>query len=121
PPYRRQLDTSSLAQTRAGLESRLAVLRTTAGPDSPLVASLRAKDEQLRTMEALETPHHVVDRVATEASQVAPRPVRNGLLGLLLGIVLGIALAFLRDELDTRVRTSVEVGRVLELPLLALL
>jgi polysaccharide biosynthesis transport protein len=50
---------------------------------------------------------------------VQPRPVRNGVLGLVLGLVLGIALAFLREALDTRVRSSEEIEERVGLPLLA--
>jgi Mrp family chromosome partitioning ATPase len=50
---------------------------------------------------------------------VQPRPTRNAILGLFLGLVIGIALAFLREALDTKVRTSDEIARKLDLPILA--
>ena len=56
---------------------------------------------------------------AGDATQVQPRPVRNGILGVVLGIVIGVALAFLREALDTRVRSAEEVEEQLGLPLLA--
>src|SRR5207245_6059317 len=43
----------------------------------------------------------------------------NGLVWLRLGRVLGIGLAFRRDHLDTRARTSAEVSHHLGLPVLA--
>jgi Mrp family chromosome partitioning ATPase len=70
-------------------------------------------------MEALQGHNANVVREASGAVQIAPKPFRNGVLGLILGLFLGIGLAFLREALDTRVRSAEEVADRLELPLLA--
>ena len=58
-------------------------------------------------------------RPATPGSQVQPKTARNLVLGFLFGLILGCGLAFLRDALDTRVRSTDEVSELLNLPLLA--
>jgi capsular polysaccharide biosynthesis protein/cellulose biosynthesis protein BcsQ len=58
-------------------------------------------------------------RPAAPGTQVQPRTTRNLVLGFLFGLILGCGLAFLRDALDTRVRTTEEIAERLDLPLLA--
>ena len=43
----------------------------------------------------------------------------SGILGLLGGIVVGCALVFLAKAIDSRVRSSDEIGEILRIPLLA--
>jgi polysaccharide biosynthesis transport protein len=117
--YRRQLDTAALQRARTELTSRLTELEEAGERHSPLYQSLVEKEQQLRTMEALQTANSFVVRSAGKALQVQPRPLRNAILALALGLVLGIALAFLWEALDTRVRSADEIAEQLGLPLLA--
>lgn len=41
----------------------------------------------------------------------SPKPIRNGLIGLIVGLVLGLGSAFVRESLDRRLRDSDEVER----------
>ncbi len=117
--YRRELDTRALQEARASLERRLDELRARGQEGSALYANLVEKEEELRTVEALQTANAKVVRAATEAELVQPKLVRNIVLAVVLGLILGIGLAFLWESLDTRVRTADEVEEILGMPLLA--
>jgi capsular exopolysaccharide synthesis family protein len=53
-------------------------------------------------------------------SPSAPKPVQNGLLGLVAGLVLGLAAAFLRDNLDDAVTTKDATEQLTGTPVLAM-
>ena len=117
--YRAQLDMTAITDAREEVRARIRELRDAGGAGSPLYKRLRRKEQQLTTMEALQTSNALVVRPADTVVQVQPRPVRDALLGLALGLMLGIGLVFLREALDTRVRSAEEISERLGLPLLA--
>jgi succinoglycan biosynthesis transport protein ExoP len=118
--YRHQLDTGSLRSARRDILAQVAKLDgTTSAVEAAERAALLEKAQQLQTLESLQASNVAVVQVAAAATQISPRPVRNGMLGVLLGGVLGIGLVFLLEALDTRVQSTEEVERLLGLPLLA--
>jgi Mrp family chromosome partitioning ATPase/capsular polysaccharide biosynthesis protein len=116
--YRSEIESASVVRAREEATKRINELEQNGQADTPLYASLVEKEQQLRTIEALQTSTSFLVRPAEGAFQIEPRPFRSGLMGLLVGIVLGVGLAFLREALDTRVRSTNEIER-LGLPLLA--
>jgi tyrosine-protein kinase len=117
--YRTELDTAAIASALEGVTQRIDDLAAQGDHSSALYTNLVEKEQQLRTLQALQTSTLSVVREADQASQTQPKPIRNGVLALLVGLVLGIGLAFLWDALDIRVRTAEEMGQELGLPLLA--
>jgi Mrp family chromosome partitioning ATPase/capsular polysaccharide biosynthesis protein len=117
--YRAELDTAALKRAETEVQTHLHDLSRSGDSHSALYQSLRSKSEQLQTLAALQTSNASVLRLADNAAQVAPRPVRDGVLGLALGALLAFGLAFLREALDTRVRSGEEIRTRLNLPLLA--
>jgi succinoglycan biosynthesis transport protein ExoP len=115
--YRTHQDLGSIKHARQGLEQQIKELQSTSHPDPQVLSDLEGRDEQLRTAELVQKGNVSLGAPAS-ASQTQPKPVRNGFLGGILGIVLGIALVFVRDALNTRVRSTAEIEERLGMPLL---
>jgi succinoglycan biosynthesis transport protein ExoP len=116
--YSEQISTGAIERARLEVQSRLGQLEVAGDSHSALHDTLAEKEQQLATMAALQTGNATLAQPAGPAVQVQPRPVRNGILGLALGVLLGIGLVFLREALDTRVRSAPEVAAKLGIPLL---
>jgi polysaccharide biosynthesis transport protein len=115
--YQQQQTNASIVAALAQIDSRLRQAKRT-GPAS-LVGTLTSRDQQLRTLEALQTNNNFVFNPSTTTTQVSPRTKVNVALGVIGGLVLATLLAALLETLDTRVRTSEEVEEILGVPLLA--
>jgi succinoglycan biosynthesis transport protein ExoP len=117
--YRKELDTRAIRAALSGIEARIAELDPER--DRTEIAGLRASEGELETAEALATGNTLVIRepTAESATKVRPRPGRAALLGVGLGLLLGVVIAFFRDAMDTRIRSSDEVAERLGAPLLA--
>lgn len=116
--YKRRLDTSSLAKARNKVQTELERLTAQGRNRTDTYDSLVEKRQQIETIEALQTANASLVQPAAGGWQISPRPKRDGILGLGLGLILGLALAFLREALDTRVRSNSEIEEILPLPLL---
>jgi polysaccharide biosynthesis transport protein len=116
--YRGDLDTAAIVRARSEVESRLADLQKRHQTHSLLYRNLSKNDQQLQTLQQLQGANAALVRNGDAAVKVQPKPVRNGVLAFVLGLVLGVALAFLRDTLNTRVRSAQEAEERLGLPLL---
>ena len=114
--YRGQLDSDAVRRARKEVKGRLQALEASGQARSPLATSLRDKDQQLATLEALQTSRTYVISTADGAAKVSPQPRRDAMIGLFLGLVLGIGLALLLEALDTRVRSVAEIGEFLKIP-----
>jgi succinoglycan biosynthesis transport protein ExoP len=119
--YRRELDTAPIRGARDDIKQRIQQLTSSGKADHALLATLKADDQKLWAITALQTSNATVVRSGGFAVQTQPRTKRNVILGLGLGLALGVGLAFLFESFDTRVREVDEIAERLALPLLATL
>jgi Mrp family chromosome partitioning ATPase/capsular polysaccharide biosynthesis protein len=117
--YQRNLGRAELTSALVQVRNQLAGL---SGDQlgSPLGLRLRANERDLEVLQALNLSggSAVVVGPAASAELTQPKTIRNVALGVVVGAVLGIALAFMREALDTRLRTVEELRDQLMLPLL---
>lgn len=113
--YRLAYDTAPINSALHEVESEIEKLPT----HGALYTTLEDKAIQLRTLAALKTANASVVRSADGVAQTAPQTRQNVIVGLMLGLFLGLGLAFLREAVDTRVRSADTIAARLELPLLA--
>jgi succinoglycan biosynthesis transport protein ExoP len=112
--YRLRAQTGALFLARHQIKQKLAGL----AKDTPAYHQLANSDQQLHTMQLLQSRDIVLTRPVAGV-QIKPRPTRDALLGFGFGILIGLGLAFAAESLDRRVRTVEEVEEQLGLQLLA--
>jgi tyrosine-protein kinase len=115
--YLQNFETSSVARALAQVTRRIDALRSQHNRSNLYTALLR-KQQELQTLETLQTPTASLVDGATTAEKVKPRVIRNLVLGLGLGLLLGLGTAFMWEALDSRIRSEEEVAELLGLPLL---
>lgn len=114
------------------LQTRIADLRRTAGSGSnPAVeADLTAANDQYTTLFARQQDllidsslkrgqARIIDPAVAPPSPDGMGRATTVVLGLLLGLLIGLGVAYLRDQLDDRIRTREELESVTALPVLA--
>jgi capsular exopolysaccharide synthesis family protein len=116
--YSDKLNTTALQQARSDLNRRLKELRAAGLTRTTLYANLAQTEQQLRTLELLQSRHKLV-RPSVEATKVSPKPLSNAVLGLMGGLLVGLGIALVLETLDKRVRSEDVIERRLQLPLLA--
>jgi polysaccharide biosynthesis transport protein len=117
--FRKEIDTEAINTALEGIEAEIDEVDPQR--DRARYNQLQTQANELQTAAALATGNASVIRepTAEAATKVRPRPTRDALLGAGLGLLLGIVIAFFRDAMDTRIRSSDEVAERLGVPLLA--
>lgn len=117
--FRRDTTRARFAAALNVVQRRIATTRK-GTPDANTLAS---QAKQLRLALSLQAGDaQVIQAAVPPGSPVAPRPVRNVLLGLLIGLLLGLTLATLRDRLDRRIKRETELESLApNIPIIALI
>lgn len=113
--YAGDLTTNALLASRSRLQRQLDDL----DEDSALASEIKSQLRRIDNLTSVGNTSITLIKSARTAEQTQPQVVRNGIVGLFMGIVVGVGLAFLLEALDTRMRTSAEVGERLGVPVLA--
>jgi Mrp family chromosome partitioning ATPase/capsular polysaccharide biosynthesis protein len=116
---RARLERRRIAETREELEAELARLEADPAGGAQ-VDALRQRLSQLSVSElSAGSDLQVVSEAETPTAPNSPRPLRNGVLAAFAALFLGVLLALGRDQLTPRVHGPREVGRLLDVRVLA--
>ena len=102
------------------LQSERLILIQQLQPELDALDDLRALYTRTRENLALTTElaptnvAEVLSRASEPSDPVSPKPVRDGIIGLMAGVGLGLALALAREFLDQSIRTSDDLERVVK-------
>jgi capsular exopolysaccharide synthesis family protein len=123
-------NTAQIADLQRSVQALTAQIKRAGTPSAATsddIAQLRQQrtffNQQIATLRATGTTQQPSVQQASPASSsglaISPRPVFDTTLGILFGLVVGIILAWIRDQLDRRVRNVREIEHIAERPVLA--
>jgi Mrp family chromosome partitioning ATPase/capsular polysaccharide biosynthesis protein len=116
---RTQQETNRIASARQQLQNELNRLQVQSGTETQ-TAALRERISQLSVLElSAGTDMQIVEPAEAPSSASSPRPFRNGVLAAFGALFLGVLLALGRDQLSPRVANPRELGRLLDVRVLA--
>lgn len=115
----RRLQRASIARARQSLLDELNRLRGSPNADSQ-IAAIRSRLNDLAVSQASAgSDLQLAEKAAPPAAPSSPRPLRNGLLAFFAALFLGVLVALGRDRLVPRIGDARELGRLMDLPVLA--
>jgi len=122
--FRQSSDHRAVGGLEDALKKQIASVKRQIGPNpaggaQAKYAVLLGKLQDLRSFDSLNAQSTFVSSRAGSAAQTQPKIARNLLAGIGIGLILGLIAAFVREALDTRVRSTGEVAAQLSLPVLA--
>jgi succinoglycan biosynthesis transport protein ExoP len=117
--FSREADRNRVLAAQTQVEERLQVL-STEELKTEEGRELEQQARQLGVLASLQTGDaEVVQRAIPNTNPVAPQTKRNVALGAALGLLLGIGLAFLLEQIDTRIKDDGMIEQIYDLPILA--
>jgi capsular exopolysaccharide synthesis family protein len=117
--FSREADRNRVLAAKSQVEARLDSL-TPEQRQEEEGQELEQQSRQLGVLASLQTGDaEVVQQGTPNTSPVAPKTTRNVLLGLMVGLLVGIGLAFLLDQIDTRIKDDEAIEEIYDLPILA--
>lgn len=106
----------------ASLEQQLNALAGKTSPSESAAASdLRTQIAEARAQRDAPDPElTLVNAAAEPKTAFSPKPVRDGVIGLLAGLFLGLGLGAMRERLDRRIHDLDEIEQAYPWPLLGM-
>lgn len=111
PEWRAEVAAAGVSEAIEQLRSELP---TAEDPDV-----IREQLQRLEVMETVSSGNAMLIEEAEEATKLAPKPVRDTILGAAIGLVIALLIAGIREVLDTRIRSDDDVEQILKTPILA--
>lgn len=105
-------DTQLIAISAKDSEPLTAMLEANAAADSLIEFVNRNEGNGTYKIEKVEPP-------TTPNSPISPKPLKNAILGGFLGLILGIGVAAVLESIDVSIKSTEELGQLLERPVLA--
>ena len=117
--FRKERELARVRQSEQIIQSRLDTFRSDATRQSADYLTLQQRLQDLQILEATVTgDFRVLVPAVVPSKPYTPKPVRNGLVGLVAGVIIGIGMVLLLEQFDTRVRTQEEAVATMGMPLL---
>lgn len=117
---RKESAQEQVRQAETVVQSQLDSFKSDASRLSADYVTLIQRLQDLQILEATVTGNFKVLVPATvPTAPYTPKPVRNGVIGLVAGLIIGVGLVLLLEQFDTRVRSQEEAVAIFGMPLLA--
>lgn len=118
--WRQKVDREVLSQARLPLEAQIKSIPEEQRESSTTYRVLADKLETVKLLEAMQTGNLELVKPATVSqTAIARNPVTVGIVAFFVSIIVGIGLIFLIERLDTRIRSTDEITRRIDKPIIS--